>query len=130
MTRKPSRKKSDETLKHGCYQNLSRETIDGRTKIARMLSQIEAELLSAIPDPSPQELLLIQAATIKAVRCRLAGPLILTDEASDRLKNDYLRWSCEMRNDLVRLGLKRRAKPVQSLAQYLSEKYGDNDEKE
>ena len=42
----------------------------------------------------------------------------------EALAKDYLRWSRELREDLKILGLPRRAKPIQDLDAYLSEKYG------
>ena len=45
-------------------------------------------------------------------------------DVPDSVAKDYLRWSRELREDLKILGLQRRAKPIQDLDAYLSEKYG------
>ena len=106
-------------VKHGAYI----KKWDGRTREAKAIHQIQAELVTALGDVTPQETLIIQRASVKALRCALVEAQILqkNGDAPERLKDEYLRWSRELRRDLVVLGLERRAKPVQGLQAYLQE---------
>jgi hypothetical protein len=84
---------------------------------------VENELVSAIGNPSPQQLLLIRRASVKAIRCALAERRILDDGSSDSLQNDYLKWSRELRLDLKTLGLSSyRQEKVLDLGEYLEQK--------
>ena len=115
---------------HGGYMDLSRENLDGRTKIARTLREIETTLVTALGgDPSPQEILLIKRASVKAVRCSLVEQHLLAVNAdvSQSLRDDYLRWARELRSDLLALGLERRQRNVTDLQTYLSKNYGQSD---
>ena len=98
----------------------------GRTRQARALRQIEAELATSLGgEPSPQQVLIIQRASVKAIRCALAEVAILAGTASDRLSEDWLRWSRELRADLLALGLERRTRTVTDLKSYVEEHYGE-----
>ncbi len=110
--------------------DLSRENLDGRTKIARTLREIETTLVTALGgDPSPQEIMLIKRASVKAVRCSLVERHLLAVNAdvSQSLRDDYLRWARELRSDLLALGLERRQRNVTDLQSYLSKNYGQSD---
>ncbi len=111
-------------LQHGGYRDLSAEKLDQRTREAKALNQIEGELVTALGgEPSPQEILIVKQAAVKAVRVALIGQhlLIANGNAPQSLLDEYLRWGRELREDLKTLGLERRAKPVQGLQQYLRE---------
>jgi len=116
-------------LVHGGYQNLSLGKLDGRTKEARAVRHIQAELSTALGDVSPQQILLIQRASVKAVRCALAEAEILkaNGDAAQSLQDDYLRWARELRADLLALGLERRSRNVMELKDYVRENYGTTD---
>jgi len=105
-------------VKHGGYTDLTPESLDGRTKIARTLREVEATLATALGDPSPQEVILIRRASVKALRCSLVEQYLLTEDrnAAQGLRDDYLRWARELRADLLALGLKRRPRDVTDLA--------------
>ena len=68
-------------LQHGGYSTLSRSKLDGRTRVAKALDSVEAELIGALGnDPSPQELMLIKSAATKFIRCLLLRGQILGHE--------------------------------------------------
>lgn len=107
-------------LKHGAYRDFRR--IDGRTRKAKQLAHIEASLATALGgEPTPQEILLIQRAALKALRCSILEGEILRNGRDTPKTNyeDYLRWARELRADLQALGLKRREKEVVDLKGYL-----------
>ena len=98
-------------------------TIDRRTKARRVLRQTRADLIDMLGGyPTAAESLLIQAASIKAVRLFLMSEQILSGnnfgEGSDAHALAYLN---SMRQDLTALGLEKRVKDVSpSLAQILA----------
>ena len=103
MRRKKWRKQGGQpgnqnALQHGGYRDLSAEKLDHRTREAKVLAQIEGELMMALGgEPSPQEILLIKQAAVKAVRVALVGQHLLTanGEAPQSLLDEYLRWGRE-----------------------------------
>ena len=100
---------------------------DGRRREVKLMRRIQAELASALGnDLSPQEVLLVQNVSVKAIRCSLMGSEILrtNGNCSERVSQDYLRYSRELRSDLMALGLQRRTKTVQSLEVYAEKEYG------
>jgi hypothetical protein len=110
--------------KHGAYL----QHWDGRTREVKAKLQIEAELTSALGgEPSPQQVLLIQRAAVKALRCALVEIEILRlrGQIPDSLAQDYLRWARELRADLVALGLKRIPKNLSDLKSYVESTYGE-----
>ena len=124
---------NDLALKHGAYQSLSGDILDSRTKEARALLEAEAELIDAVGgggDPSPQELLIIRRASVKAVRCALAEQKILSGNSADDLGTSYLRWAHSMLMDLRILGLRRRKieKIIKTLPEYLEVKEAEKKE--
>ena len=129
MRRKKWRKKRGQlgntnALQHGGYRDLSAEKLDQRTREAKALNQIEAELVTALGgDPSPQEVLIVKQAAVKAVRVALIGQHLLSanGNAPQSLTDDYLRWGRELREDLKTLGLERRQKSVMDLQTYLQQ---------
>ena len=88
------------------------------------MAWIESTLTTAIPDPSPQEVLILKRASVKAYRCDAIERQMLRnngDGVPESLEKSYLRWCRELREDLKLLGLKRRPKPVETLAEILKE---------
>ena len=81
---KPGRRRlpSRRTIKYGAWADLSLRGLDQRTKVAKAIQQIEAELVGSLGnDPSPQERLIIQRASVKTMRRALlkrAVPINLT----------------------------------------------------
>lgn len=106
---------------HGAYV----KKWDGRTREAKAIEQIQAELVSALggaDNVSVQQLLLIQRASVKSLQCvKIESQLLKNNgQTAERLEQHYLRWCRELRSDLLALGLKRQARPVQGLQQYLA----------
>ena len=100
---------------------------DGRTVEGRMLSQIEAGLAAALGGtPSPQQILILQRASIKAIRCALIEREMLKKggKVAPSLEKRYLSFARSLREDLRTLGLKRKAAPVPELQTYVKEAYG------
>ena len=108
-------------VRHGAYRKLN--LLDQRTREARILAQLEGMLVSALGgDPSPQQILLIKRACVKAFRCSLLEREIIVNggQVVPRIDEDYLRWSRELRLDLQALGLEKRMKEVIDLKDYIS----------
>ncbi len=108
-------------LRHGAYRQLS--LLDQRTREARILSRLEGMLVSALGgDPSPQQILLIKRACVKAFRCSLLEREIIVNngQVAPRIEEDYLKWSRELRLDLQAIGLEKRIKRVIDLKDYIS----------
>ena len=104
--------------------------MDGRTREAKAIHQIQAELVTALGgDPTPQQTILLQRIAVKSLRCFLSEVEILKcnsdGQKRERLEHDYLSWSNSLRADLSLLGLERRARPVMDLQTYLEESHGD-----
>ena len=97
---------------------------DCRTREGRPISAIEAALLTDAlgGNLTPQQFILIQRASVKALGCYLFVRPWLNGGAPESLRDEYLRWSNRMPSDLQLLGLERRAKPVQSIQTYLKER--------
>ena len=110
-------------VKHGCYL----QQVDGRTRMGKAQRQVEASLVGALGgDPSPQQILILQRASVKAIKCWIIEKQILgRKRAAPTLENHYLRWSRELREDLKTLGFKRQAKPVENLEAYVAKTYGE-----
>ena len=124
-TRKPGgQPKNENAIRHGAYQSLAK--LDGRTREAQALRQVEAELVSAIGgDPSPQQILIIKRACVKALRCALMEAVLISDRnPSHELEQNYLRFSRDLREDLRTLGLQKQAKEVIDLEDYVTRQYG------
>ena len=96
---------------------------DCRTREGRPISAIEAAQPDALGgNPLPQQVILIQRASVKALSCRLVERALLDGGAPESLWDEYLRWSNRLPSDLQLLELERRAKPVQSIQTYLKER--------
>ena len=101
--------------------------MDGRTKEAQALRQVEAELVTSIGgDPSAQEILIIKRACIKALRCALMEAVLMRDRnPSQELEQNYIRWSRDLREDLKAIGLQRRERQIATdLDTYIETTYG------
>ncbi len=113
-------------LRHGGYS----ERFTPDSPQGRLVRWIESTLTAAIPDPSPQEILILKRASVKAFRCDAIEREMLRSNGDipESLEANYLRWARELREDLKTLGLQRRAKQVPSLRDYLDENYGQSHE--
>lgn len=87
---------NDYAVKHGGYRKLT--SIDRRSREGKILSEIESALVTALGgNPSPQEILIIKRAAVKALRCAALEDEIVQDRnIPERLPNDYLRWAREL----------------------------------
>jgi len=105
----------------GFVQRYDKRTIEGRA-----LGQIEAALVTALGgDPSPQQLLIVQRVSIKALKCSLLEKaLIKQGGLSPFSEKHYLAFSRSLREDLRSLGLRRKERHVKELTDYVKETYG------
>jgi hypothetical protein len=90
------REKNANSLKTGVYADLSHRNMDQRSRFAKALNRVEADLVSAIGgDPSPQEIILIQRVVYKTARCFLFEAAALSGqlEASSASDQYYIAWS-------------------------------------
>ncbi len=121
-TKKITLRGNDNAVRHGGYRQLRQ--LDGRSREAKIIREIQAALVDALGgDPSPQQILIIQRACVKALRCAAMEHEILSRDGDvpDSLQHDYLRWSRELRSDLLALGLDRRSAEVADLKSYLQD---------
>jgi len=124
MKQKGAQLRNTNNLFHGAYRNLT--ALDGRTKEARLMAEVEAALVNSLGgDPSPQQILLIQRIAVKSLRCYLSEREFLRDRSQSRLETDYLSWANSLRADLQLLGMERRSRPIVNLHDYTKEAYGD-----
>jgi len=101
--------------KHGAFM----QRYDGRTREGIWIMSIEAALCAQLGgEPSPAEVIIIQRASVKALRCALAERELLKKKptTNPRLEEFYLRWSAQLRSDLQALGLRRRPRAIKDLA--------------
>lgn len=106
-------------LRHGGYsQRFTPDSPQGR-----LVYWIESTLTDALPDPSPQRILLMKRAAMKAYRCDAIEREMLRCNGGvpQSLEKNYLRWARELREDLKTLGLERRQKSIQNLQAYLQQ---------
>lgn len=120
------------TLKRA-VKELGQRAIDGRTALARELSEERRGLIAALGgegEVSPQELAIIDMIAQKRVRRRIAGQwaLLNRDRLFDRRKKKMAPIALELEQMeeaevrlLKELGLKRRAKPVKGWAELAAE---------
>ena len=113
-------------VKHGGYMSL--HDPDQRTRQAKILNHIEANLVQAIGgDPTPQEILLIKRVCMKGLRCAAFEREMVQKrgDVGPELEKRYLRWASELRMDLKLFGLEKRQKPIAvDLKTYAARKYG------
>ena len=111
-------------LRHGGYSHRFTPDSPG----GRLVQWIESTLTTAIPDPSPQEALILKRASVKAYRCDAIEREMLRgngDGVPESLEKNYLRWCRELREDLKLLGMERRARDITTLAEIREELTGD-----
>ncbi|MDA2934045.1 hypothetical protein MYX82_06850 [Acidobacteria bacterium AH-259-D05] len=107
------------SLRHGAYSK--RFTPD--TPQGKLVRWIETTLTTAIPDPTPQETLILKRASMKAYRIDcMEREMLKGNGVPESLEKNYLRWCRELREDLKLLGLSRRARDVTPLKAYLEGK--------
>jgi hypothetical protein len=101
--------------------------LDQRTKFAKALKSVEAELVSALGgDPTPQERILIDRVVYKLARLTLFEAATFTGEGrTESTDKVYLAWANSMRLDLQALGFKRRQKEVADLTVYMREAHSE-----
>ena len=128
-------------MKHGATAAEDTLMGDRRRWERRYVAHLKANLKAALPDPSPQQELIIQRVCMKALRCVLAEREMLriialrtdTDKQAGAkallygdkvasLQDRYLAWSRSMLADLQVLGLERKARPVMDLQTYIASK--------
>jgi hypothetical protein len=103
----PGRSGNENAVKSGAFSDLSRRNLDGRSKLARALRAVEAELVDAIGgSPSPQQLILIQRVTYKLARITFFETATIRGD-SNSSDDRYLAWANSIRLDLQALGLER-----------------------
>jgi hypothetical protein len=108
------------SLKHGAFTQLRHRNLDQRSKLAKAIRSVEGELVTAIGgNPSPQEIILIQRACYKVMKCVLYEAASLNEEGKST-DEVYLSWANSLRQDLVALGLARRQKDVTDLVKALA----------
>jgi len=100
-------------LQHGAYS----ERFTPDSPAGRLVQWIESTLTAAIPDPSPQEALILKRASVKAYRCDAIERQLLSngDGVPESLEKSYLSWCRELREDLKLLGMEKRLKKVDGL---------------
>lgn len=126
MKRQPKKRKGAPTgNQNACRHNAYLSGYgDGRTRFGKWRREIEAELVQALGGKlSPQQILLVQRVTTKAIRCRLLEEELLKQvDVSVETEKRYLRLARELRQDLKLLGLDEQPAPTESLTDYLKEK--------
>jgi hypothetical protein len=104
---------------HGCYCNFASQSLDGRSRLAKMYKSVVGNLTSELGgEPTAHGQLLIQAAAFKSIKCRLAEIEMLRSD-NQTLSVHYLAWANSLRLDLQALGLQRRQRKVMELTDYL-----------
>jgi len=105
----------------GIYADLSSRNLDGRSKLARAMRAVKADLTMAVGnDPSPQKRILIDRVTYKLFRITLFEAATLAgDQGADE---HYLAWANSLRLDLLALGLDHVKPKSLDVASYLREK--------
>jgi hypothetical protein len=112
------------SLKHGAFSKLARRNMDQRSSLARVSNAVEGELVSSVGgNPSPQEMILIQRACFKMIKCVLYEAASLNDEGKST-DEVYLSWANSLRQDLVALGLARRQKDITDLLKAMAMEAG------
>lgn len=119
------------TLKKAVKQ-LGAKVLDGRCRLAKELENERHELTQALggeSEVSPQERAIIQMIAQKRIRRRIAAQwaLLNPDKLFDRRKRSFAPLALQLEQLeesearlLEKLGLKRRAKQLPSLAEYLN----------
>lgn len=113
-------------------KELGARALDGRTTLAKELQAEQEELTQALggeSEVSPQERAIIQMIAQKRIRRRIAAQwaLLNPDKLFDRRKRSFAPLALQLEQLeesearlLEKLGLKRRAKQLPSLAEYLN----------
>jgi hypothetical protein len=121
-----------DTLLKKAVKELGVRAIDGRTSLAKELEAERRELISALGGPSevsPQELAIVEMIAMKRVRRKPIAQwaLLNRDRLFDRRKRALAPIAVQLEQLeesevrlLKELGLKRRAKQLPSLSEYLS----------
>jgi hypothetical protein len=122
-------KNNTNAVTSGAFATLNRRNLDQRTRFAKALKSVEAELVAALGgEPTPQERILIDRVVYKLARLTLFEASTFDgDRRSDSIDKIYLAWANSVRLDLQVLGLKRRQKDVTELTAYMREAHSEKD---
>jgi hypothetical protein len=111
---------NNNTLVTGIYADLGSRNLDGRSKLARAMRAVKADLTTALGnDPSPQERILIDRCVYKLFRVTLFEAATLAGEKG--ADEHYLAWSNSLRLDLLAIGLDHMKPKPLDLASYMRE---------
>ncbi len=97
--------------------------LDQRSREARYLHEVVADLTEHVGNPSAAERRLIHRAAWLALHVALMdAKMVERGTLSDRDSREYLAWSNSFTRTLQTLGLAKRAPPAPSLQEYLAGK--------
>ena len=96
--------------------------LDGRTKAARFLRQVSAELVAQLgASATPGQRLIARNAAVKALRLHwLEARLVAAGDVPTEVEDRFLRWSTSLRHDLDALGIGDRVVRMPRLAALLA----------
>ena len=98
-------------------------SLDGRGVIARKMKTIAAELADALGGKdtlSPQQKILIDAITVRSIRCQMLTVAMMSDDGLSYEGERCLNWHANaLTRDLKTLGLERRGPRQPTLAETL-----------
>jgi hypothetical protein len=118
----PKRNFQSHPAKHGLWVNFDKRPVDGRTKLAKYMGLLRASLIKDLGgDPSTMQAVLIDRVVHKVTKCFLYERGVLS-ENNQGSRDLYLALCNSLRLDLCALGLKRRARKIMNLDEYLREK--------
>jgi len=110
---------NDNKLVSGIYADLAGRNLDQRSKLARAMRAVKADLTMAVGnDPSPQRRMLIDRCIYKLFRLTLFEAATLAGEKG--ADEHYLAWANSLRLDLLALGLDHMKPKTPDLAAYHS----------
>jgi hypothetical protein len=116
-------KHSGNSLKTGIYRSNKNLIHDKRTTIAKTILYTQQSITEALGgDVSPQQKLIIDRASFKAVRCVLIEKEIIQSTNGDvpeDYAHEYIRWSHSLREDLKLLGMERKAKQIETIKDFI-----------
>jgi hypothetical protein len=99
-----------------------------RSALARALCALREELTTSIGgDPSVQEQLLIDRCVYMSARIHGWETATLNGQEPNTIDQSYLSWVNTLRLTLSALGLQRRARPVESLREYLAKRQAETE---
>ena len=117
---------------HNCLgphsQAESFRKLDGRGVVARRMKAIAADLADGLggwDTLSPQQRIIIDVVTVRAIRCQMLTAQMFSDDGLSSEAERRLNWHlASIRRDLATLGLEKQSKPARSLEEHLEREYG------